>query len=138
MKHHTAKLCVAAIIIAAASTGCQSGSGMPRNQSPLYIPEPIVVPAGMTLKEVNGAVRRSLLAKNWLVQKNENNHIEASYRKSKDWSIAIVVQYDIQSIRINYKDSNGLNYDTNTGSIHKRYTEMVGDLEKVIRGQVRE
>jgi len=118
------------------TTACQHGTGVSRNQAPIYTPEPILIPAGKSPAQVNSAIRRSLLAKQWQLLKNGNGHIEASYKKSRDWRATVDIQYDNRSIRIHYKDSEGLNYDSATGTIHKKYAETVRGLETVMRGQI--
>ena len=133
---------LAVIVAMPAVTSCQHDTEIlwkqMRKQIPLYNPESILIPAGKSSAQVSGAIRRSLLAKKWLLVKNENGRIEASYKKSNYILSTVDIQYDNQAIRINYKESEGLNYDSGTGTIHKSYNETVRGLETVIRGQIRD
>lgn len=104
---------------------------------PLYNPQPILIPAGKNPQQVSGAIRRSLLAKDWKILNTEKGRFEARYNRSSSWRATVYIQYDSESIRITYKDSEGLNYNSDTGMIHKTYVGIVRDLEKVIQGQIR-
>jgi hypothetical protein len=104
---------------------------------PVYNPLPILIPAGKSPQQVSGAIRRSLLAKEWQIQNAEKGRIEARYNSPKLWHATVDIQYDSESIRMTYKDSKGLKYNSGTGMIHKMYAGAVRDLEKVIQGQIR-
>lgn len=126
---------LAVVFAMSAVTSC---TGTPRKQPALYNPEPVLIPAGKSAAQVGGAIRRSLLAKKWLLVKNEDGHIEANYKKSKEIRATVDIRYDNQSIRIDYKESEGLHFDSGAGTIHKSYNEAVRGLETVIRGQIRD
>ena len=44
--------------------------------------------------------------------------------------------FDAKSVRISYKDSEELNYDKESGVIHKTYNNWVRNLEKSIRANL--
>lgn len=129
------KILLAVVVAMSTVTAC---TGTPWKQFPLYNPEPVLIPAGKSAAQVSGAIRRSLLAKKWLLVKNEDGHIEANYKKSKEIRATVDIRYDNQSVRINYKESEGLYFDSGAGTIHKSYNEAVRGLETVIRGQIRD
>lgn len=104
---------------------------------PVYNPQPILIPTGKSPQQISGAIRRSLLAKDWQILNTEKGRLEARYSRSSSWLATVYIQYDSQSIRITYKDSEGLKYNSDTGMIHRTYAGTVRDLEKVIQGQMR-
>ena len=133
------KATVATIALMAAVTffGHTAHADVFSKLEPVYNPQPILIPAGKSLQQVSGAIRRSLLAKDWQILNIKEGRLEARYNRSSSWSATVYIQYDSQSIRITYKDSEGLNYNSDTGMIHKTYVGIVRDLEKVIQGQIR-
>lgn len=104
---------------------------------PVYNPLPILIPAGKSPQQVSGAIRRSLLAKEWQILNAEKGRVEARYNSPKLWRATVDIRYDSESIRMTYKDSDGLKYNSDSGVIHKMYAVAVRDLEKIIQGQIR-
>jgi len=108
--------------------------------APLYTPEPIQVPAGKKAEDVKKAVRKALFDKDWEIREIGPGHLQGKHTKSggKDkLHVAVVdVRFDAKSVRISYKDSQELNYDKETGVIHKTYNSWVQNLEKNIRANL--
>lgn len=70
---------LAVIVAMPAVTSCQHDTEIlwkqMRKQIPVYNPESILIPAGKSSAQVSGAIRRSLLAKKWLLVKEEERGV---------------------------------------------------------------
>lgn len=106
---------------------------------PLYTPEPIQIPAGKSPDAVKKAIRKSLFDKGWETREIGPGHFQGKYAKSgkKDsYSAVVDVRYDSKSVRITYKDSEGLNYNKADNTVHGTYNRWVKNIEKNIRGNL--
>ena len=110
------------------------------NTAPLYTPEPIQVPAGKSAEDVKKAVRKALFDKAWEIREIGPGHQQGKHTKSGGKGklhVAVVdVRFDAKSVRIVYKDSQELNYDKESGVIHKTYNSWAKNLEKNIRANL--
>lgn len=110
------------------------------NTAPLYTPEPIQVPAGKSAEDVKKAVRKALFDKAWEIREIGPGHLQGKHTKSGGKGklhVAVVdVRFDAKSVRIVYKDSQELNYDKESGVIHKTYNGWAKNLEKNIRANL--
>ena len=107
--------------------------------APMYKPEPIQVSAGKGPEAVKKAVRKAFFDKNWEAREIGPGHLQGKHTKSgKDkMHVAVVdVRFDAKSVRISYKDSQGLNYNKESGVIHKTYNSWIRNLEKNIRANL--
>lgn len=110
------------------------------NTAPIYTPEPIQVPAGKGTEDVKKAVRKALFDKDWEIREIGPGHLQGKHTKSggkgKLHVAVLDVRFDSKSVRIGYKDSQELNYDKESGVIHKTYNNWVRNLEKNIRANL--
>ena len=110
------------------------------NTAPIYTPEPIQVPAGKGAEDVKKAVRKALFDKDWEIREVGPGHLQGKHTKSggkgKLHVAVLDVRFDSKSVRIGYKDSQELNYDKESGVIHKTYNNWVRNLEKNIRANL--
>lgn len=109
------------------------------NTAPLYKPEPIQVPAGKGAEAVKKAIRKAFTDKDWEVREVGPGHMQGKHTKSGGdrLHVAVVeVRFDTRSVRIGYKFSEELNYNRETGIIHKTYNNWVKDLEKNIQANL--
>ncbi len=100
---------------------------------PIYVPQPIQVPAGKGAGEVKNVVKRALFDKNWQVRETGPGHIQGEYTKSGKHTAVIDIKYDAKTVSINYKDSKNLNYNKENNTIHGTYNNWVRNVEKNIR-----
>lgn len=105
----------------------------------IYEPE-IEVPAGKNLSDVKSAIRKAFFARDWRAKDlgaNEmlGTHTKSS-RKGADHKAVVLVKYDNKTIKIQYKESEELNYDAETKKIHGTYNKWVKNLEKDIRANL--
>mgnify|MGYP001563219809 FL=1 len=110
------------------------------NTAPIYTPEPIQIPAGENAEAVKKAIRKALFDKDWEIHEIGPGHLQGKHSKSggKDrMHVAVVdVRFDAKSVRISYKDSQELNYDKESGVIHKTYNNWARNLERNIRANL--
>ncbi len=107
--------------------------------APIYTPEPIQVPAGTSAEDVKKAVRKALFDKGWDTREIGPGHLQGKHAKTGKGRthVAVVdVRFDSKSVRIGYKDSQELNYDKESSSIHKTYNGWVRNLERNIRANL--
>ena len=106
---------------------------------PILAPILLQVPAGASAEDVKKAVRKAFFDKDWEVREIAPGHLQGKHTKSgKDkMHVAVVdVRFDAKSVRIGYKDSQELNYNKESGVIHKTYNRWVKNLEKNIRANL--
>lgn len=100
---------------------------------PLYTPEEIQVPGGKSSEDVKKIMMNALLQKGWEVREAGPGRIQGMYTKSSKHTAVIDIHYDARAIRINYSDSENLNYNKNNNTIHGAYNKWVRNAEKYIR-----
>jgi hypothetical protein len=107
--------------------------------APMYTPDPIEVPAGKNTAQVMGAIKKACFDKGWETREVGPGHIQAKHTKSGkkgDYTAVVDIRYDSKTVRIAYKDSENLNYDAASKSIHKTYNSWVHYLERNIRSDL--
>ena len=100
---------------------------------PIYVPQPIQVPAGKGAGDVKNVIKKALFEKNWEVREIGSGHIQGKYTKSGKHTAVIDIKYDAKTVSINYKDSENLNYNKDNNTIHGTYNNWVRNVEKNIR-----
>lgn len=106
---------------------------------PIYTPEAIQVPAGKNDDDVKMTMKKVLLDKGWEVREVGPGHIQSMYTKSSkrdSYTAVIDIHYDAMAIRINYMDSENLNYNKGDNTIHGTYNKWVRNAEKYIRAGI--
>ena len=106
--------------------------------SPIYTPDTIQAPAGMTAEEVRKAVRKAMFLKDWQILDVDSGNVQGKFRKldknGEKYRIVVNIKHDAKGVRISYQDSAGLNHSD--GLIHSTYGNRVKDLEKTIRAEL--
>lgn len=105
----------------------------------IYEPE-IEVPAGKNLSDVKSAIRKAFFARDWRAKDISANQMQGSHtksgRKGVEHKAVVLVKYDSKTIKIQYKESEELNYDAEAKKIHGTYNKWVKNLEKDIRANL--
>lgn len=105
----------------------------------IYEPE-IEVPAGKNLSDVKSAIRKAFFARDWRAKDLGANEMQGSHtksgRKGVEHKAIVLVKYDNKTVKIQYKNSEELNYDAETKKIHSSYNKWVKNLEKDIRANL--
>jgi hypothetical protein len=107
-------------------------------RSILIDPEPLAVPAGITLEQVSKAIKVGVVRRGWIVEKDENSTIEASLHL-RTHTARIAIPYTDKQVGIKYLSSDDLNYEERQGKryIHSNYNNWVknvrGDIENELR-----
>lgn len=106
---------------------------------PLYIPEPIDIPAGVSATIIRDAIRKALFDEEFTAREIAPGRIEAKRIKlgAYDTYFAIVrIDYDSKSLHIRYQDSENLYYDAKRKTIHSTYNKWVRNIERRVRQHV--
>jgi hypothetical protein len=90
--------------------------------APLVDPEPLSVPAGLTLKQVEKAVRVGVVKRGWVITQSNDGSVEATLHL-RDHMAKVLVSYDTQHVTLKYLDSSNLDYAVKKDGpvIHKNY-----------------
>lgn len=107
--------------------------------APIYNPEPIPVPAGKSMEEVKKAVRKALFDKDWEARDIGPGHVQGKHTKTDrkaSYTAVVDVKFDTKTVRISYKDSENLNYDAGSQTIHNIYNGWAKNLERNIRSNL--
>ncbi len=103
--------------------------------APLYNPEPIQVPEGLTMKEVGKAVKLAMVKRGWSAASVKPGKILAVLHIRKH-TAKVLITYDDKQVTIRYVGSENLKYkkeDDGTEIIHKNYNSWIrnlaGDIE---------
>jgi len=93
---------------------------------PLEDPPPISVPANLTLKEIDKAIRVGLSRRDWMVTRDEGQRIDATLH-NRSHVVKIALSYSKQDVRIMYVDSENMDYEEKKGvkRIHKAYKKWI-------------
>lgn len=103
---------------------------------PMYVPEPIEVPAGKRLDEVRKAVHKALFDEDFSAHESAPGYIQAKRTKSGKngaYTAYVDVRYDSKTVRIRYKNSENLYYNAKDNTIHSTYNKWVRNIEKRVR-----
>jgi hypothetical protein len=103
----------------------------------LVDPPPISVPAGLTDKDVSKAIRSGLVARGWVVAKDEKNQIDAVLNL-RTHEVRVAIPYDSKQVKITYVSSQNLDYSEKNGErrIHKKYNQWIGNMVQDITRQL--
>ena len=97
--------------------------------APLLEPDPIAVPAGLTVKDVSKAIRAGVVTRGWVVSKDENGKIDAVLNV-REHTARINIAYDTKQVKVTYVSSDNLNYSEKNGVrvIHRNYNNWVHNV----------
>jgi len=107
--------------------------------APMYIPGPIEVPAGKSVEEVKRSVRKALFDEEFQAREIGPGEVQGkrtSSGKNGAYSATVNVTYDSRTVRIVYKDSEKLSYDSKNQTIHGTYNRWARNIEKRVRREL--
>lgn len=93
-------------------------------------PEPISVPAGLKIQDVNKAIKMGIASRTgWAVTKDENGQIEATLTV-REHMLKVNIPYSTTSVAIKYVDSQNLDYSEKKGVkyIHAKWVNWTRNL----------
>ena len=95
----------------------------------LVDPDPIAVPAGLTVKDVSKAIRAGIAQRGWVVSKDEGGKIDAVLNL-REHTARIAIGYDTKQVKINYVSSENLAYSEKNGAryIHRNYLKWIQNV----------
>lgn len=96
----------------------------------LVDPAPVEIPQGLTDKQVNREIQRSLLGRGWNINQAKPRDIESTLFL-RDHQARIRVSWDDKQVRVTYLDSSNLNYEEKRGKryIHPNYLNWMNYLQ---------
>lgn len=101
---------------------------------PIVDPEPIAVPAGVTVPAVGRAVKMGFARYNWVITKEEPGRVEARLN-IRSHSVTLEAQYDKSNVRLKYLASENLKYEEEDGQrmIHRNYRNWLNNVVGAIQ-----
>jgi hypothetical protein len=97
---------------------------------PLTDPEPLAVPAGLSVEQVNKAIKVGIASRTgWAVTKEENGLIEETLNV-RQHMLKVNIPYSATSVAIKYVDSQNLEYGEKKGVkvIHPKWVNWTRNL----------
>lgn len=96
-------------------------------------PAPIAIPAGLTDKQINREIQRSLLSRGWRVSDSQPGRID-SVLNLREHEARIRISWDDAQVRIAYVGSVNLDYKEKRGKryIHSNYLNWMNYLQNDI------
>ncbi len=108
--------------------------------APLYNPEPIEVPQGLTKKEVGKAIKLAMVKRGWSAASVKPGKILAVLHIRKH-TAKVLITYDAKQVRIKYAGSENLKYKKKEDGIeiiHKNYNSWIRNLATDIEAKLSE
>lgn len=102
---------------------------MGARQAPLVDPDPIAVPAGVSLKTVEREIKRALVGRGWTITAESEGQIDSTLNV-RAHSARVRISYDTQRVALNYVSSDNLAYEEKRGQrlIHKNYASWINNV----------
>jgi hypothetical protein len=102
---------------------------MGARQAPLLDPDPIAVPAGMDLKNVEREIKRALIGRGWTITAEAPGQIDSTLNV-RAHTARVQLKYDSQQVALTYVSSENLAYEEKRGQrlIHKNYSSWVNNV----------
>ena len=103
----------------------------------LYDYEEQSIPEGLTISEVEKAIRIAATKKKWQIKKNkksENSFI--AYQNARGHSAIIEIKYSTTNYSLLYLKSTNLNYNPEKKTIHRNYMKWIKSLKTIIDNQL--
>jgi hypothetical protein len=103
---------------------------MGARQAPLNDPDPLAVPAGLSIEQVDRDVRRALISRGWMISEQRPGALEASLTVRAHVA-RITVSFDTKAVRVNYVSSENLKYEEHRKKgrlIHANYMSWINNL----------
>jgi len=85
-----------------------------------------------SLKQVETAIKKGALRKNWSVKKVKEGLLTATINVRGKHIAVVSIPYTEKGYKIDYKTSQGLSYDATANTIHKNYNKWITSLERNI------
>ena len=85
-----------------------------------------------SMKQVETAIKKGALRKNWSVKKEKEGLLTATVNVRGRHIAVVSISYNTKGYKIDYKDSQGLDYDASANTIHKNYNKWISNLERNI------
>jgi len=86
----------------------------------------------VSMKQVETAIKKGALRKNWSIKKEKEGLLTARINVRGKHIAIVSIPYTTKGYKIDYKDSQGLNYDASANTIHKNYNKWITHLERNI------
>ncbi len=97
--------------------------------APLLDPDPVAIPAGLSVEAVQKEIKRALVTRNWAVTAEQPGQIEATLNVRAHVA-RITVSHADGKVRVAYVSSENLNFEEKNGQrfIHKNYASWVNNI----------
>lgn len=97
--------------------------------TPLVDPPPVSVPAGLSEKQVEKAVRVGVAKRSWVVTRSGKGYVEATLNLRQHMA-KVGITYDTKQVSLKYLDSSNLDYAVKKDGpvIHKNYLKWASNV----------
>lgn len=85
-----------------------------------------------SLKQVEQAIKKGAMRKNWSTKKIKTGQLEARVNVRGRHVAMVTIDYNRTGYKITYKDSQNLKYNAEKQTIHKSYNKWIATLERNI------
>ncbi|WP_417326423.1 hypothetical protein [Halarcobacter sp.] len=86
----------------------------------------------VTTKKVERAIQKGAMRKGWSTKRIKTGLLEAKNNVRGKHLVVVNIAYDRKGYKISYKDSQNMNYDAGSNTIHKNYNKWIANLERNI------
>lgn len=90
------------------------------------------IPANTKMEQVEKAIKAALIGKNWVVRESQPGKIVADIRVRQHYA-KIQIDYDQNSYSIRHLESEMLNYNSSSQTIHRSFNRWIKNLDAIIQ-----
>lgn len=90
----------------------------------------------LTMEQIKTAITQAGTNNGWTMKPEGEGRLVATLFGRREQMAQVDIQYNSKSYSITYKDSQGLKYDAEAGTIHSGYNRWVQTLQRVIEAKV--
>ncbi len=115
------------LIVMLLATGCGRGATVQNIDNSGYIQGQKI-----SLSKVENAIKKGAMRRGWMTKKVGNGLLEAQNNIKGKYLVILDITYSTNGYKIAYKNSENLNYNAESNTIHPNYNKWIANLERDI------